>query len=110
MCPEWTVKDVPGIYRAGGVPMSRTIARKVIEVFKQPLNLPATGAAMEDAGLGPREQQVLDLLVAGFSYKEIAEELDIKVSTVGTYVQRIYEKLHVRSRREIIALYKASES
>jgi DNA-binding CsgD family transcriptional regulator len=32
--------------------------------------------------------------------------LDIKTATVGTYVQRIYEKLHVRGRREIIALYK----
>jgi hypothetical protein len=31
---------------------------------------------------------------------------NIKVSTVGTYVQRIHEKLHVRSRHEIIARYK----
>jgi DNA-binding CsgD family transcriptional regulator len=27
----------------------------------------------------------------------------ISTSTVGTYVQRIYEKLHVSSRREIMA-------
>jgi DNA-binding NarL/FixJ family response regulator len=67
---------------------------------------PRVGIAVEDAGLGPREQEILDFLVAGLSYKEIATELNIKVSTVGTYVQRIYEKLHVRSRREIIARYR----
>jgi len=89
--------------RAGGVPMSRTIARKVIEVFRRPAPPPLVGTALADAGLGPREQEILDFLVAGLSYKEIAGELNIKVSTVGTYVQRIYEKLHVRSRREIIA-------
>ena len=90
--------------RAGGVPMSRTIARQVIEFFHRPAAAPASGAAVESAGLGPRENQVLEFLVAGLSYKEIAAELGIKPPTVGTYVQRIYEKLHVRTRREIIAL------
>ena len=91
--------------RAGGVPMSRTIARKVIDYFQRPA-APQAGPAAEDAALGTREQQVLDLLVKGYSYKEIGDELEIKVSTIGTYMQRIYEKLHVRSRREIIARYK----
>lgn len=91
--------------RAGGVPMSRTIARKVIDYFQRPA-APQAGPAAEDASLGAREQQVLDLLVKGYSYKEIGDELDIKVSTIGTYMQRIYEKLHVRSRREIMARFK----
>ncbi len=100
--PERLLEAIREI-RAGGVPMSRTIARKVIEVFRRSAPPPQVGTAIEDAGLGPREQEILDFLVAGLSYKEIAAELSIKVSTVGTYVQRIYEKLHVRSRREIIA-------
>ena len=94
--------------RAGGVPMSRTIARKVIDAFRQPVPTSAVGMAVEEASLGPREQEVLDFLVAGYSYKEIAGELDIKVSTVGTYVKRIYEKLHVCSRREILARYRTT--
>jgi DNA-binding NarL/FixJ family response regulator len=60
-----------------------------------------------EAGLGPREQQVLELVVNGLSQKEISSELGVAVSTVNTYVQRIYEKLHVRSRRGLIALYKS---
>jgi len=93
--------------RAGGVPMSRTIARKVIDYFQRPPPVQQGGTPTEDAALGAREQQVLDLLVQGYSYKEIGNELDIKVSTIGTYMQRIYDKLHVRSRREIIARYKS---
>jgi DNA-binding NarL/FixJ family response regulator len=95
--------------RAGGAPMSRTIARRVIEYFHQtrPVTTPAAPAPEI---LGHREQQVLEFLVAGFAYKEIAAQLDIKTSTVNTYVQRIYEKLHVRSRREIIALQKPGSS
>ena len=97
--------------RAGGVPMSRTIARKVIETFRSREAADAAGtsaarspaASPDDESLTPREQQVLELLVEGFSYKEIAQRLGISTSTVGTYVQRIYEKLHVSSRREIMA-------
>jgi len=94
--------------RAGGVPMSRTIARHVIDFFHRPAPSAVPSATVEEARLGPREQQVLDFLVAGLSYKEIASELGIKTPTVATYVQRIYEKLHVRSRREIIAFYRGA--
>ena len=107
--PEKLLEAIREI-RAGGVPMSRTIARKVIEAFRRPFPPANVGLAMEEACLGFREQQVLEHLVAGLSYKEISNELKIKVSTVGTYVQRIYEKLHVRSRREIIARYKGKAS
>jgi DNA-binding NarL/FixJ family response regulator len=106
--------------REGGVPMSRTIARKVIEAFSrmnagsraaapaQPPSAPSAASAPEDqVSLTPREQQVLELLVAGCSYKEAAVQLGIATSTVGVYVTRIYEKLHVSSRREIVAWSKA---
>jgi DNA-binding NarL/FixJ family response regulator len=89
--------------RAGGVPMSPGIAREVVDFFRREPALPASGATVEDARLGPREQQVLKFLVDGLSYKEIAGELGITSNTVATYVRRIYEKLHVRSRREIIS-------
>ena len=101
--------------REGGVPMSRTIARKVIEAFSR-MNAGSRAAAPaqpasvpEDAvSLTPREQQVLELLVVGCSYKEAASQLGISTSTVGVYVARIYEKLHVSSRREIVAWSKAA--
>lgn len=108
--PERLLEAIREI-RAGGVPMSRTIARRVIETFRSreaaeasdnPAG-PPSAAASDDESLAPREQQVLELLVEGFSYKEISRHLGISQSTVGTYVQRIYDKLHVSSRREIMA-------
>jgi DNA-binding NarL/FixJ family response regulator len=92
--------------RSGGVPMSPGIAREVVAFFRSEPTAPVALPPLEDARLGPREQQVLQFLVDGLSYKEIAAELGITSNTVGTYVRRIYEKLHVRSRREIIAYCK----
>ena len=84
----------------GGSPMTSNIARKVVQSFRQPISAPVDGE-----GLSPREQEVLDLLARGYLYKEIAERLNISVPTVNTYVRRMYEKLHVRSRAQAVAKY-----
>jgi DNA-binding NarL/FixJ family response regulator len=57
------------------------------------------------AELSARENEVLQLLAQGFLYKEIAESLNVAVPTVNTYIRRIYEKLHVRSRTEAVARF-----
>ncbi|HVV73819.1 MAG TPA: response regulator transcription factor, partial [Verrucomicrobiae bacterium] len=84
----------------GGSPMTSNIARMVVQSFR---HAPAGTGAEED--LSPREQEVLDLLARGYLYKEIAERLNISVPTVNTYVRRMYEKLHVRSRAQAVAKY-----
>ncbi len=84
----------------GGSPMTSNIARKVVQSFRQEPAPSATGD-----GLSAREQEVLDFLARGFLYKEIAERLNITVPTVNTYVRRMYEKLHVRSRAQAVAKY-----
>jgi DNA-binding NarL/FixJ family response regulator len=91
------LKDV----HAGGSPMSSQIARKVVQNFYR-TETKADGAAVE---LSPREREVLELLARGYLYKEIAEMLKISVLTVNTYIRRIYEKLHVRSRAQAVAKY-----
>jgi DNA-binding NarL/FixJ family response regulator len=85
---------------AGGAPMTSDIARKVVQTFKQPA--PTSG---ETESLSPREQEVLDFLAKGYLYKEIAEQLDISYGTVHTYIERIFKKLHVRSRAQAVAKY-----
>jgi DNA-binding NarL/FixJ family response regulator len=85
---------------AGGSPMSSSIARKVVQSFRR--SGPVAG---DGADLSPREQEVLELLARGFLYKEIADSLQLSVQTVNTYIRRIYEKLHVRSRAQAIAVY-----
>jgi DNA-binding NarL/FixJ family response regulator len=85
---------------AGGAPMTSDIARKVVHAFKQPVS-----AASQTESLSAREQEVLDFLAKGYLYKEIAEQLSISYGTVHTYIERIFKKLHVRSRAQAVAKY-----
>ena len=85
----------------GGSPMTSNIARKIVQSFQQK----HTPVAADDAELSPREGEVLELLARGYLYKEIADTLHISLPTVNTYIRRIYEKLHVRSRSQAVAKY-----
>ncbi|MCU0370211.1 MAG: response regulator transcription factor [Bacteroidales bacterium] len=84
----------------GGSPMSREIARKVIQSFQRPLQ----EESAENA-LTKREEEILSYLVKGLLYKEIATRLFIGVETVRTHIRHIYEKLQVRTRSEAIVKY-----
>jgi LuxR family maltose regulon positive regulatory protein len=53
--------------------------------------------------LTPREREVLQLIAAGHSNPEIAEQLVIAVTTVKTHVKNIYGKLQVTNRFQAVA-------
>jgi len=86
--------------RAGGSPMSASIARKVVQSFH---SAPARGD--ESMDLSQRERSVLDGLAEGLAYKQIADQLGVSIHTVRNYVRRIYEKLHVQTRTEAVAKF-----
>ena len=92
------VRDAHG----GGAPMSSNIASKVVEHFHNQGPSPE-----EETNISPREEQVLNLLCAGFLYKEIADKMNIKVTTVRYFVQNVCQKLHVRNRVEAVARHRA---
>jgi DNA-binding NarL/FixJ family response regulator len=86
--------------RQGGAPMTRKIARKVVQYFHDlGENLPEAGT------LSKREEETLGLLAEGFRYKEIAGKMGITFNTVREYVHNIYQKLHVTSRTEAVVKY-----
>jgi DNA-binding NarL/FixJ family response regulator len=85
---------------ASGSPMSSSIARKVVAYFN---DLGRQQPAIPE--LSPREQQVLELLAKGSSYKEIADQLALSLETIRMNVKHIYGKLHVHSRGEAAAKY-----
>jgi DNA-binding response OmpR family regulator len=54
--------------------------------------------------LTAREQQVLQLLADGLSQRDIADTLVISPRTAGKHIERILEKLEVRSRAQAVAV------
>ena len=54
--------------------------------------------------LTPREREILELLAAGFSNKQIARHLSIELSTAKNHVHHILEKLGVQQRADAVAL------
>lgn len=86
---------------AGGSPMSGNIARKVVQLFQTQAAAKAATRAETDS-LSAREVEVLQALSKGHTYKQIASDLGISLGTVRTYIQRIYEKLHVHSHAEAV--------
>ena len=91
------IREVHG----GGSPMSGNIARKVVQTLQARAVAQAATRAETDA-LSARELEVLQALSKGHTYKQIATDLGISLGTVRTYIQRIYEKLHVHSHAEAV--------
>ncbi|MBI2954558.1 MAG: response regulator transcription factor [Chloroflexi bacterium] len=60
------------------------------------------GAPSLSDSLTEREREVLDLLYAGLSNKEIAQKLYLSVRTVEVHLRNVYGKLGVRSRLEAV--------
>jgi DNA-binding NarL/FixJ family response regulator len=53
--------------------------------------------------LTKREYELLQLLKEGFTYKEMAEKLFVTVFTVNQHLKKVYQKLNVASKSELIS-------
>lgn len=83
---------------AGGAPITPAIAQHLILRFQAQLPAPAA----DRPALSEREREVLELVVKGFTFQEIARVLELSPHTIGTFVRRIYRKLEVSSRGEAV--------
>lgn len=86
--------------KEGGSPMSASIARKVVSVFRKD---PVPDQKFAGSDLTHREKEVLNGLVSGKSYQTIADGLLVSLSTVRFHIKNIYRKLHVRSQTEAVS-------
>ncbi len=94
------LRDAIHTVHRGGSYMSPGIARKVIDHFAPQPTEPTSNNQEEK--LTPRQQEIVEGLVEGLSYKEIAIKLDIGLETVRDHIKKIYRKLQVRSKAEVI--------
>ncbi len=94
--PESLIKSIKELH-AGGSPMSRSIARKLIGFFGR---YPAADG--KGYLLTKREEEVLGLLSEGKMYKEVAAWLGITMETTKKHIKHIYSKLEVQNRMEAV--------
>ncbi|HET7250468.1 MAG TPA: response regulator transcription factor [Gemmatimonadales bacterium] len=95
LSPEQLVTAIHQVIR-GGRYVSPTLAQKLAAVVADGADRPP------HEGLSAREYQVLCLIGAGKSVKEIAAVMELSVKTVSTYRTRILEKTTLKSNAEII--------
>lgn len=84
----------------GEAPVNGLIASKLLEYFHRQ-ELPHK----ELDKLSEREKSLLELLVQGLGYKQIAAQSEISVETLNSHFKNIYRKLDVHSRAEVAARY-----
>ena len=67
---------------------------------------PRQGSAV--ARLNPRHQEVLELLAQGYSNAAIAQQLRLSRKSVETYINAIYQELHLSHEPDVHARVKAT--
>ncbi len=80
----------------------RLPADVVRRTFKALRDCAGTGDAAAEAGLTPREREILVSFAQGMSYARIAEEREIKPVTARNVIYRIQQKLGVGSMQELV--------
>ena len=81
----------------GGAFMTPKIARKIIESFKKP-KMP---------NLTEREHEVVQGILEGYTYMQIAEKYFITIDTVRSHIKNIYKKLSINSKAQLFKLYRS---
>ena len=59
-------------------------------------------ARREQLGVTARELEILGLIAAGLSNREIAEKLFVSENTVKTHSSRLFDKLDARRRTQVV--------
>ncbi len=99
--PEKLRELIEGVFR-GEAPLSGATAAKILKEFAAQASKDSETTAVSD--LTPREKEVLQLLAAGLTNKEIGIRLDIAENTVKNHLKNILAKLHLQNRVQAATL------
>jgi DNA-binding NarL/FixJ family response regulator len=92
------IKETILMVRGGGSYMPPSIARKFFDYIS---GLPPK---QKTAILTKKQEEIVQYLVKGLSYKMIADEMEISIETVRDHIKKIYRKLHINCKVEVIRL------
>jgi NarL family two-component system response regulator LiaR len=99
-------EELAGAVRAaaqGEAVLDSPVATRVLQEMREALATPQPMAQPLAEPLSERELEVLDLIAAGLTNREIADRLFIATGTVKRHINNIYGKLQVHHRAEAIA-------
>ena len=88
-----------------GLKLTRT---KEIVVVRDAEPFVVSQDRLEAFGITPREHEILTLIAAGLSNREIAEKLFLSENTIKTHSSRLFEKLNARRRTQAVQIAKQS--
>lgn len=100
--PEKIVEAIKAINRGESI-MNGKVARKMLDFFSRKEN--ERHRELEQYNLTKREKEILEFLIRGKSYKQIADTCSISIQTLFTHTKNIYNKLNIHSRAEIAAKF-----
>lgn len=100
--PQKIIESIQSVSK-GESAMNGLIAFKILQYFHKQQK--KTTASLDKANLTQREKEVLQLLVKGLSYKQIAANCFITIQTLSSHIKSIYQKLNVHSRAELAAWF-----
>ena len=86
------------VYR-GQIWANNTELEHIVDALKQG---PAPKVATKMAALSKREEEIAQLVASGFSNCEVAQRLSLSRHTVKNYLFRVYEKLGISTRMEVV--------
>ena len=90
---------------AGKIYLPATLSSRFFEYFQQSFKEETENTEDEENLLNyltQREEEVLDLLTQGITYKGVAQKLFISETTVKTHVNNIFQKLQVNDRTQAV--------
>ena len=89
-----------------GLKLTRHTETVVVREVVAPVNFVRDQNKLESLGITPRELEILELIAAGLSNKEIAERVYVSENTVKTHSSRVFDKLGARRRTQAVQLGK----
>jgi len=93
----------------GEAPLSRELSARLLREFASQANAIDEQAASglpggpSGPGLSPRQREILALVAAGQSYKQVGATLNLSEHTVKYHMGEILQRLHLKNRAEVVA-------
>jgi DNA-binding CsgD family transcriptional regulator len=105
---------VAALFSGLGIWLGLTLTKKKPETIIKEVPVPAAGpfvvdeARVAELGITARELEILGLIAAGLSTREIADRLFVSENTVKTHSSRLFDKLGAKRRTQAVQIGKTA--